>query len=135
MKYGKWFFSFIVAGSLLSAAMVQADSGSGGVLKPYQTGKTKTYVANTSGYCLAISRKDNQMIANVFSFELGSDHGRQLPGDHPAVMHVVFVPGNSNDTKVQCKNGVSNVSKVTNKSKDMRFDQTAVFITKSDVPD
>ncbi|MGM3189459.1 hypothetical protein ACS25B_00645 [Dickeya dadantii subsp. dieffenbachiae] len=129
MKYGKWFFSFIVAGSLLSAAMVQADSG--GVFKPYQPGKTRTYVANISGYCLAISRKDSRMIANVKSFELGSDHGRQLPGDHPAVMHVVFVPGNSADTKVQCKNGVT---AGTNKSKDMRFDQTAVVITESDVP-
>ncbi|MCI4002140.1 hypothetical protein E4659_09655 [Dickeya dianthicola] len=129
MKYSKWFFSVAVGSCLLSASIVQADSG---VLKPYQPSKTKTYVANTSGYCLAISRKDGQMIGNVHSFELGSDHGRQLPGDHPAKMHVVFVPGNSADTKVQCKNGVT---KSSYKSTDnIKFDQTAVFITESEVP-
>ncbi|WP_123961366.1 hypothetical protein [Dickeya fangzhongdai] len=129
MEYGKWLFSAAVGSFLLSASTVQADSG---VLKPYRPGKTKTYVVNTSGYCLAISRKDNQMIDNVHSFELGSDHGRQLPGDHPAKMHVVFVPGNSADTKVQCKNGVTDPS---NKFRDdISFDQTAVLITESAVP-
>lgn len=84
------------------------------------------------GYCLAISRKDGQMIGNVHSFELGSEHGRQLPSEHPARMHVVFVPANSADTKVQCKNGVTDPA---NKFRDdIMFDQTVVAIIPSDVP-
>ncbi|WP_033568294.1 hypothetical protein [Dickeya undicola] len=133
MKYEKCLFSAAVGCLLLSAFTVQADSGVGTPpFNPYHPGKTKTYVANTSGYCLAISRKDGQMIGNVHSFELGSEHGRQLPSEHPARMHVVFVPANSADTKVQCKNGVTDPA---NKFRDdIMFDQTVVAIIPSDVP-
>ncbi|WP_263065330.1 hypothetical protein [Dickeya dadantii] len=130
MKYGKWFFVVSVGGFLLSAFAVQAAEEP--LIKPYVKGQTKTLVVNASGHCLAISRKDGQMIGDDRLFGLGDVHGRQLPADHPSRMHVVFVPSNDKDTKYHC---VNDVNAPSNKSRDdIKFNETVVAIIASDVP-
>ncbi|QOL14320.1 hypothetical protein [Dickeya dianthicola] len=110
MKYSKWFFYFIVGGCLLSSATVWAvrENDPKSLFVPYQPGKTKTYVVNITGYCIALSRPDGKNIENKKYFEMGDVHGNFLPADHPEKLDIIYMPTSPSDTKFECKNDVNN---------------------------
>ncbi|WP_448623242.1 hypothetical protein [Dickeya fangzhongdai] len=129
MKYSKWVFPFAVGGCLLSATMAQAEVQADKSKSPfveYQPGKTETGVYNSSGYCVAIYRPDGKDINNAHYFKLGNGHFNQLPGDHPAKLHIIYVPSSSSDTKTSCGNNVDAPSNKTRKN--VHFNRTVVDI-------
>ncbi|MCA7014270.1 hypothetical protein LF934_16680 [Dickeya dadantii] len=129
MKYGKWFFYFVVGGCLLSATMVRAEvqtDKSKSPLVKYQPGKTETGVYNSSNYCIALYRPDGKSINGARYFEIGNTHFRQLPADHPEKLDIIFVPISSSDTNASCGNNVDAPSNISRKK--VHFNVTAIII-------
>ncbi|WJM86791.1 hypothetical protein QUF31_06735 [Dickeya chrysanthemi] len=134
MKYSKCFFSFVVGGYLLSSATVWAkrENDPKSLFVPYQPGKTETYVINTTGYCIALSRPDGKDIKNKHFFELGDGHGNFLPADHPAKLDIFYIPSLPSDTRTECKNDMNNPKIKIKTKKGVHFNLTVVDVKKPD---